>query len=165
MTPPVLEEHSRHADLPSFVDYINNIFCWDFRATPPSLYTHTVHLKKQPLMPLLWKTYDWTFHHIVTREDSIAPHGRVLCTLRSSHIRFPRHYIDYCSGMHVWSRRKWNEDKLYISDNSFLYLVVLARRKITGNWILLSAFPTDGNYYRRRLQREFNTCGAYSPPT
>lgn len=155
---PNIENHQHYPDLPTFVDAMYSIYSTDFLLNRTSFQSRSVHLRNSPSGNLHWKDYDWTFHHIITREDSSNPSVRILNIPRAVRIRFPRHYLDNESTLLVWMKRKGNEDKYYISDHNFDYLIILAKRKTSGNFVLLSAFPTDYDHYRKRLKREYQQC-------
>lgn len=163
MTFPNIEDHRTYPDLPLFIDGMHSIYSIDFLLNQITFQARNVFLKNSPSWQLFWKNYDWTFHHIVTREDKVT-NDRKLDLPRAERIRFPRHYIDNESRLLVWNKRKGNEDKYYIADSNFEYLIILAKRQTSQNFILISAFPTDGNYYRKKLKKEYQQVTGVSLP-
>lgn len=135
-------------------DFLNRIFpifrstLWDKKASFKSV---PITLKKRPFATLDGIQYEWWFHHLITKDSTLLP-DREFCMPRAERIRFPRHYIDSVSWLNVWFRKKKNEDRYYISDSAFDYLVILGQR---SNYIvLLSAFPIDSNGYKQKMLQE-----------
>lgn len=163
MSLPNIENHQHYPDLPTFIGGMHSIYSIDFLLNQISFHSKKVFLKNSPSGQLYWIDYDWTFHHIVTREDKVT-NDRKFDLPRAERIRFPRHYIDNENTLLVWTKRKGNEDKYYISDSNFEYLIILAKRQLSQNFILISAFPTDGNYYRKKLKKEYQQVTGVSLP-
>jgi hypothetical protein len=147
-------------DYPSrgeFLDAILKLFISDFVTNTTKFRSQKIVLKKRPTNWLDGIEYDWTFHHIITKENQNNDDIREFSQDRAERIKFPKFYIDNhqssLSNYKIWSRTKNNETKYYISDTNYDYLVILSQRK---NYImLLSAFPIETNHYKYKLKKEY----------
>ncbi len=154
---PLLILLSDYSSQGEFLDAILKLFLGDFVTNTTKFRSQKIVLKKRPTNWLDGIEYDWTFHHIITKENQNNDNIREFNIARAERIKFPKLYIDdhqtSLSNYKIWSRTKNNETKYYISDNNYDYLVILSQRK---NYImLLSAFPIETNHYKYKLKKEY----------
>lgn len=151
---PILEQKLDTEWLHDFLGRIYPVFQQTLGNNSANYNWISITLKKRPIAKIDGTDYEWWFHHIVTREILKDCEDREFCLPRAERIRFPRHYIDNVPVLNVWQRLKNNEQKYYISDENFDYLVVLSQRK---NYIVfITAFPIDYDHYRKRLKKEYD---------
>ncbi|MFO0764380.1 MAG: hypothetical protein U0518_06065 [Candidatus Gracilibacteria bacterium] len=149
---PNLEQKLDTEGLHNFLGRIYPIFRSTLGNKSAIFLDFPVNLKKKPYLDLDGIMYEWGFHHIITIEK-LGSEDREFCLPRAKRIRFPRHYIDSVDTLKVWQRAKNNEQKYYISDENFDYLVVLSQRK--DYIVLISAFPIDSNRYKQKMLKEY----------
>ena len=149
---PPFEIYDKSTDLHIFLNKILAIFTSDFWWNNVFFWEQKIGLRRRPYWNIDGKSYEWTFHHIVTKEDNFST-GRIFCESRAVRIRFPKHYINSIAWLNIWSKKKKGDLKYYISDSAFDYLVVLSQRK--GYVVLISAFPLDSNTYKSKMKQEF----------
>ena len=153
---PILEQKNITEWLHDFLVRIYPIFQQTLGNNSAVYNWVSITLKKRPIAKIDEIEYEWWFHHIVTKEISQDCNDREFCLPRAERIRFPRYYIDSVPTLKVWQRIKNNEQKYYISDDNFDYLVVLSQRK--DYIVFITAFPVERNHYKGKLLKEYEEC-------
>lgn len=140
-----------------FLEFVFKTFLGDFVHNITKFRGQKIFLRKRPTGSINGVDYDWTFHHIITKENTRNNNIREFNQGRAERIQFPKFYVNQCqllgSGFKIWSRSKNNEIKYYIADNSFDYLVILSQRR--DYIMLLSAFLVETDNYKYKLNKEY----------
>ncbi|TSC57753.1 MAG: hypothetical protein Greene041619_998 [Candidatus Peregrinibacteria bacterium Greene0416_19] len=146
--PPDLVEYNGKWE--PYRDQLYGIFHADFVASCPHFRGSKVVLGHQRVID----GKEWVFWHIIQEgedEQNRLPNFR-----RCERIRWVRFVIENADGGHVkvWENRRGRDTRICLCYGDWEYLVILTKRQT--HLILVTAYPVEYGWTKKKLQKEYN---------
>lgn len=151
----LFEEYGNNWD--AYVEAIYTIFCKEIKNYNLKYQGKKVILKRYPL----FKNKEKAFWHL-TSEGRIEEQ-RVPSLPRCERISWIKFIIENKERgfVRVWKNKRGQKSHVCLSLKSFEYIVVLAERK--NYFLLLSAYPIEYEWRRKKLEREYRRYKKQNP--
>ena len=157
--PPLVTMESHGGQWGSYVAAVYAVFKAGFIDSTPYLRGRRIGLRREPK----YQNREWAFWHVI--QEGNVEEGRTPDLRRCERIGWIRAIIDHAHDPRVktWNNKRGNDSGLllWLEDQDFL--VVLGLRG-QGYALLVTAFPTDREHTRQKLQKEYEQAQKQAGP-